>query len=227
MIRYSRRIKLLAAGLAALAGFVDATGFLKLGGFFVSFMSGNTTRLAVGLAQGTSSAAVAGGLIATFIAGVMAGTITGHFAAAQRAAVILALVCLLLAAAAGFGALGFSIAAVAAMTLAMGAINAVFAHGGEVHIGLTYMTGTLVKIGQHLAGAVLGGDPLAWWPYLLLWFGLACGAVCGALAFPYLGLNSLWLAAGAAALFAFTALRTNLQLALAPQPQVKRTAARD
>jgi len=212
VIRYSRRINLLAAGLAALAGFVDATGFLKLGGFFVSFMSGNTTRLAVGLAEGTSSAAIAGGLIATFVLGVAIGTVLGHFAGKKRAATILALVSFLLAAAAGFGALGVSIGAVVAMALAMGAMNAVFAHGGEVHIGLTYMTGTLVKIGQRLASAVLGGDRLAWWPYFLLWFGLAAGAVAGALAYPYLGLNSLWLAAVAAAMFAIIAMRADLEL---------------
>jgi len=212
MIRYSRRIKGLAAGLSALAGFVDATGFLKLGGFFVSFMSGNTTRLAVGLAQGTPSAAIAGGLIVTFILGVVLGTLSGHFAGKQGTAAKLALVSLLLALAAGFGVMGVSFGAVVAMTLAMGAINAVFAHGGEVHIGLTYMTGTLVKIGQRLAMAFLGGDRLAWWPYALLWFGLAAGAVTGALVYPYLGLNGLWLAALAAALFALAAMRTELGL---------------
>jgi uncharacterized membrane protein YoaK (UPF0700 family) len=205
MIRYGRRIKLLAAGLTALAGFVDATGFLKLGGFFVSFMSGNTTRLTVGLAQGNTSALVAGGLIVTFVFGVIIGTISGHLAGKHRAATILAIVSFLLAVGAGFGAVGVSVGAVVAMTLAMGTINAVFAHGGEVHIGLTYMTGTLVKIGQRLASAFLGGDPLAWWPYFLLWLGLASGAVLGALAYPYLGLNNLWFAAVAAAVFALTA----------------------
>lgn len=30
-------------------GYVDAVGFMMTGGFFVSFMSGNSTRLAVGL----------------------------------------------------------------------------------------------------------------------------------------------------------------------------------
>ena len=50
------------------------------------------------------------------------------------------------------GRMGFSAAAIAAMALAMGAENAVFEREGEVHIGLTYMTGTLVKFGQRLAG---------------------------------------------------------------------------
>jgi uncharacterized membrane protein YoaK (UPF0700 family) len=205
MIRYERRIKFLAAGLSALAGFVDATGFLKLGGFFVSFMSGNTTRFAVGLARDTNSAAIAGGLIGTFVLGVIIGTLAGRFAGKRRPAIILGLVSLLLALAAGFGAANLATEAVVAMVLAMGAENAVFAHEGDVHIGLTYMTGTLVKLGQHIASAFLGGDRFAWWPYFLLWAGLAAGAVVGALVYPYLGLNSLWFAAGIAALFAFTA----------------------
>jgi uncharacterized membrane protein YoaK (UPF0700 family) len=91
----------------------------------------------------------------------------------------------------------------------MGAQNAVLVQGGEVQIGLTYMTGTLVKMGQRLAATILGGDRRAWWPYFLLWFGLACGALAGALVYPYMGLNSLWLPAGAAAMFALVAMRTD------------------
>ncbi|MEC8456884.1 MAG: DUF1275 family protein, partial [Pseudomonadota bacterium] len=43
-----RRLALLLAGLA---GYVDSLGFLHLGGVFVSFMSGNSTRLAANLAE--------------------------------------------------------------------------------------------------------------------------------------------------------------------------------
>ena len=53
----------LALLLAGLAGYVDSLGFLHLGGVCVSFMSGNTTRMAVGLAGGSAVAAVAAGLI--------------------------------------------------------------------------------------------------------------------------------------------------------------------
>jgi uncharacterized membrane protein YoaK (UPF0700 family) len=83
----------------------------------------------------------------------------------------------------------------------------VFEREGEVHIGLTYMTGTLVKFGQHLTYALCGGEGSAWRSYLLLWLGLAGGAVTGALAHPWLGLGGLWLAALAAALFAVAAAR--------------------
>jgi len=207
MNRYDGRVRLLAAGLSALAGFVDAIGFISLGGFFVSFMSGNTTRMAVGVAQGTAAAAIAAALIAGFVAGVVLGTLTGRMVRRHRAAIILMLVGGLLAVAALCGMGGLQACAAAAMTLAMGAENAVFEREGEVHIGLTYMTGTLVKLGQHLTTALMGGPPLAWLSYLLLWLGLAGGAIAGALIFPLLGLAALWIAAGAAAVFAAIAAR--------------------
>ena len=207
MTRTERRVKLLAAGLSALAGFVDATGFLKLGGFFVSFMSGNTTRLAAGMAHGAASAVLAAGLIAGFVSGVVLGTLIGDRARNHRAVWVLALVTGLLALAAALADFGATPFAVAAMTLAMGAENAVFTREGEVHIGLTYMTGTLVKFGQHLTVALTGGPRWGWRPYLLLWLGLAAGAVMGALSYSQLELNDLWLAVLAAAAFTIIAQR--------------------
>ena len=37
----------------------------------------------------------------------------------------------------------------------MGAVNVSYTRSGEVSLGLTYMTGTLVKLGQHLGGAIM------------------------------------------------------------------------
>src|SRR5690606_13371639 len=71
----SRRTFAAAAVLSAFAGFVDGFGFLYLGGYFVSFMSGNTTRASVDLAGASFAAAGAAFLlIATFVAGAMVGT---------------------------------------------------------------------------------------------------------------------------------------------------------
>jgi uncharacterized membrane protein YoaK (UPF0700 family) len=92
MIRYDRRVRLLAMSLTALAGYVDAIGFIKLGGFFVSFMSGNSTRLAVGVAEGSRHAAIAASLIAFFIIGVIAGSIAGRLAGPHQRPVVLAVV---------------------------------------------------------------------------------------------------------------------------------------
>ena len=51
MIRFDQAYRTLAVGIAILAGFVDAIGFVESVGFFVSFMTGNSTRLAVGVAD--------------------------------------------------------------------------------------------------------------------------------------------------------------------------------
>lgn len=207
MVHTGKPTRLLAACLSALAGFVDAIGFIQLGGFFVSFMSGNSTRLGVGLAEGAQPAVLAASLIGTFVTGVVLGSLAGQAAGRHRRPAVLILVAALLAIAAWTGAQGAGGLAVVAMVLAMGAENAVFEHNGEVRIGLTYMTGTLVKLGQRLAAAILGGDRFAWTPYLLLWLGLAAGAATGAALYPQLGLGALWIAAAAAAALAVAAWR--------------------
>ncbi len=72
----SRRNVALACALSALAGYVDGIGFLHLGGLFVSFMSGNSTRMGVSLAQGQWwNALEALGLIALFVTGAAAGSL--------------------------------------------------------------------------------------------------------------------------------------------------------
>src|SRR5204863_9869629 len=73
-MRDSSRTIGLACALSALAGYVDGVGFLHLGGLFVSFMSGNSTRMGVSLAEGRwHDAAEALGLIALFVAGAGRG----------------------------------------------------------------------------------------------------------------------------------------------------------
>lgn len=201
MRRYEKRHRLLAIGLAVLAGFVDALGFLKLGGLFVSFMSGNSTRMAVGFTGNLSSSLFAGALIAAFVGGVMIGATVGRFAGRWRKQAVMGTLLLVLLAAASLATLGADfIAAPLLMACAMGSANAVFQREGEVSVGVTYMTGTLVKIGQHLAAALAGGPRLAWVPYLTLWLGLVAGAVAGAAVFPILGLEALWVAAVAVAI---------------------------
>ena len=207
MTRYDRRFRALAMFLSAIAGFVDAVGFIQLGGFFVSFMSGNSTRLAVSLAEGSAKAALAASLIALFVLGVIAGSVVGHFGHTRRRQTVLIFVAFLLSIAASCAGIGADDCAVAAMALAMGAENAVFEDDGEVRIGLTYMTGTLVKGGQRIAAAMLGGERWGFAPYLLQWLGLLVGAIGGAAVYPLIGLASLWIAAAGMALAAFVATR--------------------
>jgi uncharacterized membrane protein YoaK (UPF0700 family) len=88
--------------------------------------------------------------------------------------------------------------AVAAMVLAMGLENTVFQVEGGSGLGLTYMTGALVKVGQLAAAALTGGRRWAWLPNLLLWAALVAGAVCGARAYRWINLAAIWFAAGVA-----------------------------
>jgi uncharacterized membrane protein YoaK (UPF0700 family) len=198
MLRYRRRYWVFAAALSALAGFADANAFVHLGGYFVSFMSGNSTRLGVGLASHWESALLAAGLIGLFVAGVMFGSLLNRAGDRNGGVRVLTLVVAMLVAAAAFAsAPTFSIAALAC---AMGAMNGVFQREGEVSIGVTYMTGALVRMGQRLAAALTGGGRWDWTPYFLLWAGLVLGATLGALAYDWIGLQAIWFAAAAAAL---------------------------
>ncbi|MAM11841.1 MAG: hypothetical protein CML23_15550 [Rhizobiaceae bacterium] len=202
MNRYGRKIWGLAACFAALAGYVDALGFLYLGGFFVSFMSGNSTRLAVGLSSHFADAATAAGLIGSFVVGVMLGSFCGRVIQRSRHSALIYLIAVMLSVAALLAMFGANWAAAAVLAMAMGAENALFERDGEVQIGLTYMTGTLVKFGQHLLSALMGGDRFGWLPYLLLWIGLVTGAILGALSYRAVGHSAIWVAAGAALLLA-------------------------
>ncbi|WP_031308607.1 YoaK family protein [Sphingobium sp. C100] len=183
----------LAYGLAALAGMVDALGLLKLGGLFVSFMSGNSTRLAVTLTARNDIAIRAAGLIGAFLCGVVMGALAAAVAGRWRKQAVLALTLALLLLSACLTMVP-GMALTLAMAAAMGAVNNVFQRNGEVSIGVTYMTGALVKAGQAIAATLTGGPRWGWLPHLLLWCSLIAGAVAGTALFASLQLGALWLA---------------------------------
>jgi uncharacterized membrane protein YoaK (UPF0700 family) len=192
-----------AVALSGIAGFVDAIVFADAG-FFASFMSGNSTRLGVGLGEGPSAdAVVAGALVLAFLGGVVASSVVARvFDRRRKPAVLLTVAGLLAAAALGVGTLPERLVLLIA-AMAMGALNGVFARDGEVTIGLTYMTGSLVKLGQGLAGALMGdADRWGWLRYLALWSGFVAGAVIGASAFVKVGLTALWAGAIVTAIMA-------------------------
>lgn len=196
MLQTKRPMFMVAVSLSYLAGYVDALGFLKLGGAFISFMSGNSTRLGVAnTAQGILPVGLLLGIIAMFVAGVIAGTLIGRFVHTRRSHAILAFVTLMLALAGACDSAGFFAVAVAAAAVAMGAVNTLFERDGEVSVALTYMTGTLVRMGQRLAAAMTGGPRFGWVRYFLLWAGLVCGAMTGAVFYGLYGFSAIWLAA--------------------------------
>ncbi|PCD02532.1 DUF1275 family protein [Sphingomonas spermidinifaciens] len=186
----------LAAAIAALAGFVDAYAFVRLGNFFVSFMSGNATRGGVALGGGYGGGGVlALSLVLAFLAGVMLAAVAARRFERVGAAAAMGLATLLM--------IGAAVAAGASAALSMpllaaatGAMNGVRAPDGGLSAGLTYMTGNLVRLGQSLADALMGGaSRWAWLPYLLLWLTFVGGAVAGTIVERALGDFTLWYAA--------------------------------
>ncbi len=209
----SRNEHIDALVLALVAGCVDSVAFLQLGGFYVSFMSGNSTRLGVGLGSGSwREAGLAAGLIATFVGGVALGSILGQRRGSGRRAALLIVESILLGVAGACHYAGHPAGATVPMVLAMGVANAVFERGGDVRFGVTYMTGALVRVGQRIAAIANGGSRDAWKPYASLWLALVFGASIGAYFYPLAGGQILW---GPAALLLLLAVTSRRHL---PEP---------
>lgn len=189
----------LACLLSSLAGFVDAIGFIHLGGLFVSFMSGNSTRLGVSLQEGHWREALETvGLIALFVAGAGAGNLIVLGRASYRKTWVLLAEGLLLIGAALSHGLGFSALSISLIVFAMGLENAVFFTGGAGGLGLTYITGALVRVGQLMALALRGGKRWEWLPSFFQWASLVIGSVLGAFAYRLYNLDAIWFGAALA-----------------------------
>lgn len=182
MIRQGTRERALAYGLAGVAGFIDATGFLESGGFFVSFMTGNSTRLGVGNAVEQAAVLAAVALIASFVTGVVSGALIVRRPGirADRSILFLVGAALMVAGAMRLWHPAFLPACLAAF--GMGMINLMFRRDGEVSIAIGYMTGTLVRFGLRVADAIGGVAPLRHaLPFLAMWLALVSGVAAGAI----------------------------------------------
>ncbi|MGA8756237.1 MAG: YoaK family protein [Stellaceae bacterium] len=168
-----RRGLLLAVLLAALAGIVDAIGFIRLGHLFVSFMSGNSTQFAVTAGRGHFAEALPIlVLIVLFVAGAACGQLLAHLTGRWHLTAVLAAVMVLLTIAAVFDT------ATMPMVFAMGILNSAMHRAGNVRVSLTFVTGTLVRLGEGL------GDLLAarakdwgWAEQALPWLGITSGGI--------------------------------------------------
>jgi len=179
-----------------LAGYVDAVGFLKLGGVFIAFMSGNSTELGAGLGTGRGVELIRCGLvILTFLAGVVAGALAARLDRGRDRQTVLAVESALLLIASLLQMYGHEMTAISVMTLAMGVENGVFQRHGEVSTALTYMTGTLVKMGQEMASALTGGPRFGWATHFLHWAAFVAGAVAGGAGYHRFGMQAIWAAA--------------------------------
>jgi uncharacterized membrane protein YoaK (UPF0700 family) len=196
----ARNAELLAAGLAMIAGFIDAYGMITYG-VYVSFMSGNTTQAGYQAAEGAFGAAALSALaILFFLAGSFAATLLAQFAGRRARRLVYGVVAASLTAIVGsteLGALPGS-AAIASISFAMGIMNNALSHVGAQSVSVAFVTGALSRLGASLAFALSRAPlPDAQGPWdthlrraLLLgriWAGFLVGALLSGAATPRFG----------------------------------------
>jgi uncharacterized membrane protein YoaK (UPF0700 family) len=186
--------KALASCIMLVAGYLDGYGLLVLG-TYVSFMSGNTTMTGVRAGQGSFLAALLPAIaIVGFVAGSAAGNLIKHSRLRHAPTLLFILITALLAAVAAMGGPGeLKRVDVALLSFAMGMVNPVLPKIGAETVSLTFMTGTLSRIGGHLGLAVVGapvpGSEGAWDTHLYrarmdaeLWASFVIGAALSGVA---------------------------------------------
>ncbi|NOG70164.1 YoaK family protein [Roseicella sp. DB1501] len=168
-----------AVPLVALAGCVDAIGWLRFDQLFVSFISGTSTMLGIAAAEGDHARAAALGMVVgLFAAGALLGAVLGTAAGRWRSTVVLAAVTLLLAAAllAPPGG-GWELPRAAwTMVPAMGMLNTALPGVG----GITFVTGALSRAMEGLVLGLLGrARHGAWVQQAACWGAMVAGALLG------------------------------------------------
>jgi uncharacterized membrane protein YoaK (UPF0700 family) len=163
--------------LAGVAGFVDAAGFLTLGGAFTAHMSGNSARLGVRPGQGDLSAALPMvAAIALFVFGVAAGALAtelwGRRGRHATVAVVLAAQAAMLAAFMLYGATvvranggvhvhslaGFYVL-LAPLVVAMGLQTTSIQKVGGRRLRTTYITSVLTDLAQQALNRAAAAAP--------------------------------------------------------------------
>jgi uncharacterized membrane protein YoaK (UPF0700 family) len=185
--------------LTALAGWVDAIGFISLGGFYVSFMSGNTTQLGIGLTRFDAGlVALPTALLASFVFGAYVATVVSNVAGRWSLPATLLVEGLFLASALLLSVFAIPIVSpTGPLAIAMGTQNAALRTDSGHRIGGTFVTGTVFGLGEALALWCLGqAGPRPALGHALGWAALAAGAAAGTWAFSAYGLLALTVPAG-------------------------------
>jgi uncharacterized membrane protein YoaK (UPF0700 family) len=188
------------------AGYVDAFA-VRTYGVYVSFMSGNTTQTGSMIGQEKLLAAVPAALaILFFVIGSIAGTWLTKSSLRQSRLILFAAIAALLAVIIGGTQLGNQALSanlcISMLCMAMGLMNTTQSQIGGEPMSLTFVTGTLNRIGSHLALA-LRRAPLpdaqgAWDTHLRraglgssVWASFLAGAIMSASATVYFGMWAL------------------------------------
>lgn len=147
----------MAVFLAAISGYVDGYGLLFLK-TFVSFMSGNTTSAGLKSGQGDLQGSFLSGLaIVFFVSGSFLGNLLSQFQWRHCHRLLFGLIATGLALVNALELAGLRDAPleIALLCVVMGMMNPALSKIGTESVSLTFMTGTLSRIGGHLALAAV------------------------------------------------------------------------
>ena len=143
--------------LALIAGYLDGYGLLFLK-TYVSFMSGNTTFTGLKSGQGNFEAALPPAIaIVFFVTGGFLGNLFTQSKLRYSHRLVFGVIAGLLASVAGLewhGSRNIP-SEVAMLSLAMGLMNPALSKVGAESVSLTFVTGTLSRVGGHLAAAAV------------------------------------------------------------------------
>jgi len=173
--------------LAVLAGVLGATAFTHSAGYFVTFMTGNAQRAVLGYFRGDVLVSVTAGLLLLcFVAGVVVASVCRrHFWVAHpHGPTVLTTVSLVAATVLdvideGWEENFLDFPPIMLVVFGIGALNTSFVKDGEVSVPLSYVTGTLVKMGQGIERHIAGGKASEWLGYFLLFASFVLGATVG------------------------------------------------
>ena len=173
--------------LAGLAGVLGATAFTHSAGYFVTFMTGNAQRAVLGYVRHDVWLSITAGLLMVcFVAGVVvASACRRHFWAAHpHGPTVLTTLSLIAATVVdvideGWQEAQLDFAPIMLVVFGVGALNTSFVKDGEVSVPLSYVTGTLVKMGQGIERHIAGGKAADWLGYFLLFASFVVGAAAG------------------------------------------------
>jgi uncharacterized membrane protein YoaK (UPF0700 family) len=180
--------------LTAAAGFTDVVGFIELGGYYTSFMSGNTTQLGEALSQAQFAPLLLPiSLVALFFLGSFLGSLLALHDRRWGQPRVTAFVAICMGTVLALAAQGLpATQTMLVLAAGAGAQNAILPAEGAARLGATFVTGTLFSAGQDLARALYGLAPAwRWLQHALVWASLLGGALIGALAYHSCGVLAL------------------------------------
>ncbi|WP_158014939.1 YoaK family protein [Mycobacterium basiliense] len=173
--------------LAVLAGVLGATAFTHSAGYFVTFMTGNAQRAVLGYFREDMWLSITAGLLLLcFVLGVVVASVCRRhiWVDHPHGPTVLTTFSLIAATALDIviggwedGQLDFL--PIMFVVFGVGSLNTSFVKDGEVSVPLSYVTGTLVKMGQGIERHIAGGNSADWLGYFLLFASFVLGATVG------------------------------------------------